>query len=149
MKEREKLPLNVLIVDDEPNIRFLLKLVVERAGMTVVGMAATGAAALTYYRRYKPDLILMDIDMPMKSGLEALAELMNDHSEANVIMMSSYIDEEVVTRCFKMGAMNFILKMTPIEQIQDILCKTGRDLISRKTLDGNAFATADRPAPPT
>jgi len=121
--------LNVLIVDDEANIRFLLKMVVERAGMKVVGMAATGAAAVTYYRRYKPDLMLMDIDMPMRSGLDALNELMLEHPEARVIMMSSYVDEEVVKKCFKLGAINFILKVTPIEKIEEILHETARHLL--------------------
>jgi len=113
--------LKVLIVDDEANIRFLLKMVVERAGMTVVGMAATGAAGLTYYRRYKPHLMLMDIDMPMMSGLDALTKLLEDNPEARVIMMSSYVDEEVVKKCFQIGAINFILKVTPIDQIQKLL----------------------------
>jgi two-component system chemotaxis response regulator CheY len=125
----EHAKLNVLIVDDEANIRFLLKMVVERAGMKVVGMAATGAAAVTYYRRYKPDLMLMDIDMPMRSGLDALNELMLEHPEARVIMMSSYVDEEVVKKCFKLGAINFILKVTPIEKIEEILHETARQLL--------------------
>ena len=123
---------NVLIVDDEPNIRFLLKMVAERSGMNVVGMAATGAAAITYYRRYKPDLLIMDIDMPMKSGLEALGELKTIDPDASIIMMSSYIDEEIVTRSIKLGAIHFILKTTPIEQIQDILNKTASEIMKRK-----------------
>ena len=114
----------VLIVDDEANIRFLLKMVVERAGMNLVGMAASGAAALTYYRRYQPDLVLMDIDMPMKNGMDALTELLQEHPEAHVIMMSSYVDEEVVKKCFQIGAINFILKVTPIEKIQQLLENT-------------------------
>ena len=122
----------VLIVDDEANIRFLLKMVIERAGMKLVGMAATGAAALTYYRRYKPDIVLMDIDMPMKNGLDALADLMEAHPEAKVIMMSAYVDEEVVKKCFKLGAVNFILKVTPIEQIQKIMGDTARSVQKSK-----------------
>ncbi len=120
--------LNVLIVDDEANIRFLLKMVVERAGLRVVGMAATGAAGLTYYRRYNPHLVLMDIDMPMMSGLDALAKLLEDNPDARVIMMSSYVDEAVVKRCFKIGAINFILKVTPIDKIQKMLEKIALEL---------------------
>lgn len=119
--ENDSAVCRVLIVDDEPNIRFLFKMVVERSGMKVVGMAASGAAGLTYYRRFRPDLVVMDIDMPMKSGLEALDEMVTEYPEANVIMMSSYVDESVVRQCFKLGAMNFILKLTPVEKIQLML----------------------------
>lgn len=122
----------VLIVDDEANIRFLLKMVIERAGMKLVGMAATGAAAITYYSRYKPDIVLMDIDMPMKNGLDALTELMEAHPDAKVIMMSAYVDEEVVKKCFKLGAVNFILKVTPIEQIQKIMHDTAQSVRDTK-----------------
>lgn len=125
----------VLIVDDEANIRFLLKMVIERAGMKLVGMAATGAAAITYFSRYKPDIVLMDIDMPMKNGLDALTELMEAHPDANVIMMSAYVDEEVVKKCFKLGALNFILKVTPIEQIQKILQETAETVRKMKRND--------------
>ncbi|MDD4734995.1 MAG: response regulator [Kiritimatiellae bacterium] len=134
----------VLIVDDEANIRFLLKMVIERAGMKLVGMAATGAAAITYYRRYKPDLVLMDIDMPMKSGLDALAELIDAHPEAKVIMMSAYVDEEVVKKCFKLGAVNFILKVTPIEQIQKIMQEVAHTVrIQKETEKPEEFEEPD------
>ncbi len=114
----------LLVVDDEPSIRFLIKLIVERTGLELVGMAATGDAGLNYYRKYKPDLVLMDIDMPMKSGVAALRELIREFPRAKVSMLTSYADEEIVKECIGLGAVNYILKSAPIHEIQRIIEST-------------------------
>ena len=112
------------IADDERHIRMLLKTVLTRMNCEVVGEAANGQEAVDLFKYEKPDLLLLDINMPVKTGTEALEEIMADRPDAFVIILSSVADLESVRHTLELGAANYILKDTPLEEIKRIIKET-------------------------
>ena len=113
--------MNVVIADDERHIRYVLKSVAEKEGMSVVGEAADGQAALDLYRELKPDLLLLDVNMPVKSGDEVLVEVLKEFPGAKVVMLTMVADSDIVERCINAGALNYILKSTNTDEIRKAL----------------------------
>lgn len=107
----------IIIADDEDHVRALLRTVVQIAGLQLAGEAANGQEALDLYAELKPDLMLLDINMPVKNGDEVLRELLEQFPDAKVIMLTSVADRETVTNCIAHGALNYILKGSPVEEI--------------------------------
>jgi DNA-binding NarL/FixJ family response regulator len=112
---------SVVIADDEAHIRSILRHVVQKEGMLVVGEAADGQAALELYRLHKPDLLLLDINMPVRNGDEVLLDVLKESPAARVIMLTMVADAEVVKRCLDAGALNYILKSNSTDEIRRIL----------------------------
>jgi len=115
----------VMIADDESHVRALLQATLAQLDCEVVGECGTGAEALRKYRTLRPDLLLLDHNMPRMTGEEALAELMPEFPDANVIVLTSVSDVDSVERCLAMGAVNYIRKDLPLEdiigEIKDVL----------------------------
>jgi DNA-binding response OmpR family regulator len=105
-------PPRVLVADDEPDIRDLVRLAVQRAGGTVVGAVADGTAALAAARALRPDLAVLDVSMPGASGLEVCAALRADADAAGtrVLLLSAGASEEDVTRGLAAGADLYLIK---------------------------------------
>ncbi len=116
-----------IIADDEAHIRILLKKVLTRMNCDVVGEAANGQETIDLFRQEHPDLLLLDINMPRKTGLEALKEIMAQDPTAFVIILTSLADMESIQQSLELGAANYILKDTPIEEIQQIIKKTWKE----------------------
>jgi two-component system chemotaxis response regulator CheY len=112
------------IADDERHIRMLLKTVLTKMNCEIIGEAANGQEAVDLFKKEKPDLLLLDINMPVKTGIEALQEIMADTPGAFVIILSSVADHESVQHSLKLGAVNYILKDTPLEEIKRIIKET-------------------------
>jgi len=102
--------LRVMIVDDALFMRNMLKDILVRAGHEVVAEAENGDTVLNLYLEHKPDLVTMDIVMPKKSGVEALQEIMANHPEACVVMVSALGQESLVLEAVEAGAKDFIVK---------------------------------------
>ena len=101
--------LRVVIVDDEPPARARLKALVEQDGLgTVVGEAGDGRAALQAAIEYEPDLVLLDIRMPVMDGLEAAKHLRHLPSPPAVVFTTAY--EEHALTAFDAGAIDYLLK---------------------------------------
>lgn len=111
----------VLLVDDEPHIRKYLGLILRKLGAPSIVEAGNGAEALTLYAEHRPDFVLMDVNMPVMDGVQTLERLMQAHPEAVVIMLTSLATRHVVERCAELGAMNFVRKDTPKEEIARVL----------------------------
>ena len=111
----------VVIADDEAHFRCILRYVAQEEGMLVVGEAADGQAALDLYRLHKPDLLLLDINMPVRNGDEVLREVLKEFPAAKVIMLTMVADAGVVQRCLDEGALNYILKSNSTDAISRIL----------------------------
>jgi DNA-binding NarL/FixJ family response regulator len=108
----------VLIADDQQLMRAGLRLIVERAGFTVVGEADTGEVALHGARRLKPDVVLMDVRMPVMDGLEATRRLLADpENRARVIVLTTFDLDEYVYAALRAGAAGFLLKGAPETQL--------------------------------
>lgn len=118
--------LRVLIVDDAMFMRNMLKDIFTRAGHEVVGEAANGADAVEMYRKLRPDMMTMDIVMPVKSGIEALGEIVTLDPGAVVVICSAMGQDALVMEAVKAGAREFIVKPFQEERVLEVIGKVGR-----------------------
>ncbi len=119
-------PAKILIVDDELHIRKYLSLLVRTSlGGPVVIEAADGATALSLYASDKPDMVLLDINLIGRTGLEVLGELLQMDPDAVVVMITAVNVRRAVEEAVTKGASGYILKDTP----QDEIVTTLRDII--------------------
>ena len=115
-------PLRVLVVDDDPLVRAGLLMILGGApDLLVVGQAADGREALTACREHRPDVVLMDIRMPQMDGLEATEHLGSWADPPKVIVLTTFDQDEYVSRALAAGASGFLLKDTaPAEMVAAI-----------------------------
>ena len=111
----------ILIVDDAEFMRVMLRDIIEDMGMTVAGEAGNGREAIQLYDQIRPDLVLMDITMPVMDGTEALKNILQSDPEANVVMITALGQKEQVLAAIKTGARDFIIKPFDQERVQDTL----------------------------
>ncbi len=102
--------LKIMIVDDALFMRRVLRGIVEEEGWTVVGEAADGVEAVQKFRECLPDVTTMDIVMPLKSGIEALSEILAIDKSAKVVICSAMGQEGMLAEARKAGAMGYIKK---------------------------------------
>lgn len=106
--------IDLLIVDDDPMVRTGLELILDGAGrIRVVGAAADGAQALDAVASVRPDVVLMDIRMPVMDGLAATEILLAQADPPRVIVLTTFDADEMVVRALRVGAAGFLLKDTP------------------------------------
>lgn len=103
--------IRVLIADDHAVVRQGLRtLIGTEPGMTVVGEASDGAEAVEMAQVYKPDVILLDMVMPRKDGLEAIREIKRENPDVRVLVLTSFSDDDKVFPAIKSGALGYLLK---------------------------------------
>lgn len=100
----------ILIADDSLIIRRTLKNMLTKVGHTIVGEAENGFQAIENYRKLQPDIVTMDINMPMMGGIEAVERIVNDYSDARIIMISAVEEKGRVFEALEKGAKHYILK---------------------------------------
>ena len=120
----EKRKSRAVIADDENHVRRLLKSVLQKMNCEIVGEAKNGQEAIDLFREKKPDLLLLDINMPFKTGKEVLEIIMKEFPGAFVIILSSIADMESVEKCLELGAANYLRKDTPLTQMKKIIHDT-------------------------
>jgi DNA-binding NarL/FixJ family response regulator len=110
--EDRQMPVRVLIVDDQEPFRMAAKLVVEATdGFEVAGEAETGEDSVTLARALKPDLVLMDVNLPGINGLDATRQILDGQSgPVVVLLLSTYEEEEYAPRAAECGAAAYIPK---------------------------------------
>lgn len=113
--------LKVLIADDALFMRNMLRGIFENAGHEVVGEAANGTEAAERYRELHPDLVMMDIVMPLKSGIEALQEITAEDPSACVVMCSALGQDNLVMEAVRNGARDFIVKPFKDDQVLQVV----------------------------
>lgn len=104
----------VVIADDEPITRMDLKEILEDSGYEVVGEASDGFDAVELCRRYSPDLVLMDIKMPLLDGLNASKIIQEENLADCVVLLTAYSGPEFIEKAKKIGAMGYIVK--PVDE---------------------------------
>jgi len=110
--------IRVLIADDHPIVREGLRtLVASEPGMDIIGEATNGAEAISLARTLRPDVILMDLIMPVKDGIEAIAEIKGQDPEVSILVLTSFGEEENVFPAIRAGAMGYLLKDTAPDQL--------------------------------
>ena len=114
----------VLIADDSEFMRNLLREILEEEH-DIVGEAENGVEAVEVFKKKQPDLVMMDIVMPIRDGIEATDEIKNEFPNSNVIMCTSVGQEEKMKEAVKAGADGYITKPfqkpSVIEAIQDVV----------------------------
>lgn len=113
--------LKVLICDDSILMRKKIKDVLFSMGIKQLSEADNGQQAIDIYKEKKPDLVFMDITMPVKSGIEALSEIMTYDSDAKVIIASSIGTNNKLKDAIKLGAYDFMQKPINEEQLRKII----------------------------
>ncbi len=147
--------LRVVIADDQGIVRGGLRMILEAAGIEVAGEAADGRAAIELAGRLKPDVLLMDIRMPVLDGIEATRRLARDHPRVKVLVLTTYGADEYVYEALRAGAAGFLLKMdSPPRLVDAVHVVAGGEAllapeITRRLIDRYvAGAPPHRPAPP-
>ncbi|MER7447081.1 response regulator transcription factor [Microbacterium sp. NPDC097977] len=107
-------PIRVLIADDEPSIRSSLRMLIDSdTDMEVVGESADGEAAVEIAARLRPDVVLMDVQMPRMTGLEATRIMVADAGGPRVIVLTMFDLDEYLYDALRAGASGFLLKNSP------------------------------------
>jgi two-component system chemotaxis response regulator CheY len=114
----------VLIVDDDPMIRQVLRLILRESGYQVVDEAADGAEGLTAFRRYKPEVVCLDINMPGSDGLAILQQIKSEHPNTIVIMVTGEASATAVRESIAKGAAGYIVKPFNAAKVIDSLANT-------------------------
>jgi len=114
----------VLIADDSEFMRNLLREILE-ADFEIVGEAENGVEAVDLYNEHDPDIVMMDIVMPIRSGIEATDEITDENPDAKIIMCTSVGQEEKMKEAIKAGASGYITKPfqkpNVLEAINDVI----------------------------
>lgn len=100
----------ILLADDTTFMREMLKSALDPEKYQIIGEATDGEMAVEYYKEKKPDLMILDINMPKMNGIDALTEVIKYDSKANVIMCSDQKYENMIVMAIKRGAKDFIIK---------------------------------------
>jgi DNA-binding NarL/FixJ family response regulator len=108
---------SVVIADDQDLIRSGLQLVLQSRGCDVLGVAADGRAAVELVRRVQPDVVLMDIRMPVLDGIAATREITASPVATRVLVLTTYDLDNYVYEALKAGAAGFLLKATPPDRL--------------------------------
>jgi DNA-binding NarL/FixJ family response regulator len=117
----------VLVCDDHALLREGLRAILARQDwIEVVGEARNGREAVEEARRLRPDVVLMDIEMPELSGLEATARITRAKLPSRVLVLTLYDDEEVVARCLDAGAAGYVLKDGPSSELVHAIASVER-----------------------
>ncbi len=111
----------VMIVDDEPVIREMLRRIVEISGYTVVAEANDGVQAVVGYRESHPRITLMDVCMPNKNGIDATREIVSFDANAKVVLVSGIHQKDLLKTAQEAGAAYALAKPVKIRALKEIL----------------------------
>jgi DNA-binding NarL/FixJ family response regulator len=125
--------INVLLAEDHMIVREGFRKMLElEDDLEVVGEAQDGRAAVALAIKFRPDVVLMDIAMPVLNGLEAARQILEANPEARVIVLSAHSDEAYVERMIEVGVTGFLAKQSSIEDLNRAICEvaSGRSFFS-------------------
>ena len=113
----------LVIVDDAPFIREILKHIFQNTEIEVVGEARDGQEAIEVITRLKPDAVLMDIVMPVKSGIDATQEILKTHPNIKIIACSTVDQNTMVMRALEAGCCDYLTKPFKAQDVLNIIRK--------------------------
>lgn len=122
--------IRVLIADDEFHVRQIVAGIVRALGAVVVAEAGDGDEAVEAFKRLRPDLVILDINMPRTRGDEALTRILAIDPQVVAIMMTAQDTIDSVQECLDRGARHYILKSNRAEEILQLLAECWPDCIA-------------------
>ena len=123
----------VLVVDDAPAIRHALRGVLEDAGIDVVGEAPDGVEGVALADSLRPDVVLMDLRMPLADGFQATTRIVQDLPEVRVVVLSAYESDDSTEAVLAAGAYAFLPKDCDADRIRDVVVAAWRSSIHDET----------------
>jgi len=128
----EKRKLKVLLADDEPHIRTLMKATFESMGCEVTGEAGNGQEAMDMFRQNNPDIFVLDINMPVMDGKQVLKEIKSEFPDSFIVMLTSMSTMGLIQECLDAGASNYIRKDNAIQDIKKLIKESWKDFLEDK-----------------
>jgi DNA-binding NarL/FixJ family response regulator len=134
----DSFPIRVFVVDDHPLIRSgIAALIAPESDMTLIGEAANGREAVAKFREYRPDVTLMDLQMPEMNGIDATISIRGEFPDARIIVLTTYSGDVQVFRALRAGAQAYVTK----NLVHKELLQTIRDVrAGRKTMSADVAA---------
>ena len=103
--------MKIVIVDDDKLVSLSLKTILEATReIEVLELGQNGQEAITLYQKHQPEVLLMDIRMEVMSGLEAAEQILRQAPSANILFLTTFLDDEYIVRVLRLGAKGYILK---------------------------------------
>lgn len=142
--------LRLLVVDDHPVVRMgLVAMLSEHEDFEVVGEAADGAEAVVLAARHAPDVVLMDLRMPVMDGADATARLRADGTGPAVLVLTTYDTDADIVRAVEAGATGYLLKDSPREVLADAIRRAARgETVLAPPVVARLASRLRSPAPP-
>lgn len=150
MSDDRKL-IRILTVDDHPVVRNgIAGLVADQIDMVLVGEAANGREAVQQFRAHKPDVTLMDVQMPELNGVDAIIAIRGEFPEARIIVLTTYAGDVQIVRALKAGAQGYLLKGLLHKELLEAIraVHTGRKILSPELTYEVASHATDDPLTP-
>lgn len=111
----------ILVVDDAASKRAMLRDALVKLGHQVIAEAKDGSEAVEQFKAARPDLVFLDITMPVMTGDEALKHILEEDPKAVVIMVSAMGQQAVTSRCVEQGAKSFLVKPYRIGDVKEVI----------------------------
>jgi two-component system, NarL family, response regulator len=144
-------PIRVLVVDDHPLLRQgIAALIAAESGVTLAGACSSGREAILQFPKLRPDVTLMDLQMPEMSGLDAMIAIRRDWPDARIVILTTYTGDAQIVRAMKAGAAGYLAKdAVPEELINTIRSvHAGRKTVSPQVAVKLAAHASDDPLTP-
>jgi len=113
--------LTALVVDDALFMRTTIKNMLQQWGFKIVGEAANGKEAVKLYRELQPDIVTMDLTMPVMTGLEAVKQIIPEFPDAKIIMITAMGQQRIIVDAIESGAKDFITKPFTPEKLKSVV----------------------------
>ncbi|TQK04728.1 response regulator transcription factor [Herbaspirillum sp. SJZ107] len=126
--------IRILIADDHPMMREGIAATLQAQGdMEIVGIAANGEEAIAQFARHRPDVSLLDLQMPVKDGLEAIVGIRALHADARIVVLTTFSGDARVIGALKAGAKAYLLKDVPGDELAETVRRvyTGSSVVAR------------------
>lgn len=145
--------IRVVLADDMHLFRqMLMDALEDEEGIEVVGQASNGRDAVALCKQLKPDIIILDVQMPLMDGVEATGQLTRDCPETRVVILTAYEDDEIIFRLVQAGATGYLLKDTRIDEVVRAIrvAYSGESLIQPRVAQKilRMFSSMRSPTPP-